>query len=298
MQPEFGIVMSHAPGISQFWEQMPLDRRAPLDRAYAALHDELVQHKPDVILAFLNDHYRSFTLANYPAFCIGVGDVHDVPMAGGAEILRVPQRRFRGDPELAMHILNSLFEEGFDPSYSAELNFFDDLSTPMRFLYPGSEAPDVAIVPIMTNCIAPPCPPMKRCHALGLAVRRALERFPGAPRRVVLLGTGGLSHSVGTPTSGAINEPFDRNIITLVAQGQYEEMLDWNDAEIERQGGNGALELRNWVETLAAMGAYRARPLAYVPAYEWITGCAAVALDPAPAPSGAQPPRERAGAVG
>ena len=43
MQPEFGIVMSHAPGISQFWEQMPAGRRAPHPVQGVAITDQDAQ---------------------------------------------------------------------------------------------------------------------------------------------------------------------------------------------------------------------------------------------------------------
>lgn len=278
--------MSHAPGISQFWEMMPPERRDPLAAAYAQLSRELAELEPDVIVAFVNDHFRSFTLAAYPAFCIGIGADHDVPMDGGDAILRMPQRRFAGDPELAQHILESVMHDGFDPAFSGELKFFDDLSVPLRFLYPlDAPLPNVKIVPIMTNCVTRPLPSMQRCHDFGLAVRRALDRFPGKPRRVVILGTGGISHWVGMPRNGDINSDFDRNVIELVAQGRAAEMLAWTDDEVETQAGNGALELRNWIEAFAAMGQYAPRPLAYVPALECITGVAAIALDAVDVPA-------------
>lgn len=278
--------MSHAPGISQFWEMMPPERRDPLDAAYAQLRAELQRLRPDVIVAFVNDHFRSFSLAGYPTFCVGLGDVHNVPMPGGGEILRMPQRRFKGDPELGGHILESLMSDGFDPAFSGELNHFDDLSVPLRFLYPFDEpVPDVRIVPILTNCIARPLPSMRRCHDLGFAVRRALDRWQGAPLRVVVLGTGGISHWVGQARNGEINTEFDRNVMQLVADGRTEVMLDWTDDEIEGQAGNGALELRNWIETFAAIGQHTPRPLAYVPAPECITGLAAVALEPIDVPA-------------
>jgi len=128
-------------------------------------------------------------------------------------------------------------------------------------------------------CMTRPMPSMQRCHDFGVAVRRALDRFQGTPRRVVILGTGGISHWVGMPRNGDINSEFDRNVIDLVTQGRAGDMLAWTDDEIESQAGNGALELRNWIETFAAMGQYVPRPLVYVPAPECITGLAAIALD-------------------
>jgi protocatechuate 4,5-dioxygenase beta chain/2,3-dihydroxyphenylpropionate 1,2-dioxygenase len=290
--------MSHAPGISQFWETMPPERREPLAAAYDQLSRELAALEPDVIVAFINDHFRSFSLATFPTFCIGVGTDHDVPMDGGDAILRMPQRRFRGDPELAEHILESVMRDGFDPAFSGELKFFDDLSVPLRFLYPPEAAPpNVKIVPIMTNCVTRPMPSMQRCHDLGLAVRRALDRFPGEPRRVVILGSGGISHWVGMPRNGDINVEFDRRVIELVEGGRAAEMLAWTDDEIETQAGNGAHELRNWVAAFAAMGQYVPRPLAYVPAPECITGLAAIALDAVDVPGSLHLPRAEGAAL-
>src|SRR5579875_3737620 len=70
---------------------------APLERAYAQLRAELGRIRPDVIVAFINDHFRSFSLAMFPAFCIGLGDVHVVPMRGWCEILLLRRARFAGD---------------------------------------------------------------------------------------------------------------------------------------------------------------------------------------------------------
>jgi hypothetical protein len=47
-------------------------------------------------------------------------------------------------------------------------------------------------------------------------------------------------------------------------------------AEIERDGGNGGQEIRNWIAALATVPGWKGETLAYEPVPEWITGCATV----------------------
>ena len=104
--------------------------------------------------------------------------------------------------------------------------------------------------------------------ALGEAVRS----FP-EPLRVAVVGAGGLSHHVGTPTVGDIDEEFDRWFLDRLEQGRIEELLDLTDAEIEL-AGNGAHEIRSWLTVAGAAAPGTARTLAYEPVYPWITGMA------------------------
>ena len=55
-------------------------------------------------------------------------------------------------------------------------------------------------------------PSIKRWLAWGRLLRRAIESYP-EPLRVAVLGTGGLSHSIGEPTMGWIDENFDHACI-------------------------------------------------------------------------------------
>jgi len=54
--------------------------------------------------------------------------------------------------------------------------------------------------------------------------------------------------------------------------------LTWED--IERDGGNGGQEIRNWAALLGAVPGWKGEVLAYEPVAEWITGCAAVWVHP------------------
>ena len=50
--------------------------------------------------------------------------------------------------------------------------------------------------------------------------------------------------------------------------------------EIERDGGNGGQEIRNWIALLGAVPGWKGEVLAYQPVEEWIIGCGTVWVHP------------------
>ena len=273
--------MSHAPGFTARWDLIDDARRATLASGIERAQALVAAAAPDLILAFVNDHFQNFTLKGMPPFCIGVGERHDAPGPAAAAMLRIPERTIAGEPDVAMQLLETLMASGFDPAYSAELSLFDDLSVPLYHLF-GPDRPLPPVIPIVTNCVAPPMPSFGRCYDLGVAVGRALASIDADYERVMVLGSGGLSHWVGTPKTGQINGDFDAAFLEQVSAGRIEEMRGWIDREIDAVAGNGALELKNWLLALAALGPFAAQPLAYVPVREWLTGIAIVAVTPQP----------------
>jgi hypothetical protein len=277
--PNFGIVMSHAPGFTARWDVVDDARQATLTAGVERARALVAEAEPDLIIAFVNDHFHNFTLKGMPPFCIGVGDVHEAPGAAAAEMLRIPERTIAGEPEVAMQLLECVMAAGFDPAFSAELSLFDDLSVPLYKLY-GPERSLPPVIPIVTNCIAPPMPSFGRCYDLGAAIGYALETIDAPYERVMVLGSGGLSHWVGTPRTSEINGEFDAAFLAQMRAGNIEEMRMWNDVEIDEVAGNGALELKNWILALAALGPFTAQQLAYAAVPEWLTGMAIFAVTP------------------
>ncbi len=105
-------------------------------------------------------------------------------------------------------------------------------------------------------------------------------RGRAAPGRVALLATGGLSHWVGTPETGRINPDWDHWVLDHIARGDVAPLTRLTWAEIERDGGNGGQEIRNWIALLGAVPGWKGEVLAYEPVAEWITGCATVWVHP------------------
>jgi protocatechuate 4,5-dioxygenase beta chain/2,3-dihydroxyphenylpropionate 1,2-dioxygenase len=270
-----GIIMSHAPGLTARPELLDEARWRILNPALDEARKLLESAKPDLIVAFVNDHFQNFFLDGMPPFCFGIGEEHEIPSSANAGFLRLQPRSFKGDPEVARHLLICAMEAGFDPAFSEEMKFLDELAVPLNFLLPANL--NIPIIPIMTNCVAPPLPSLRRCYELGSVVGRALSQL--STKRVVVLGTGGMSHWVGTPQSGRVNEEFDHDVLSIIENGRVDELLSWSDNQILEEGGNGAFELRNWVGALAAIGTYRSKVISYVPAPEWIGGIGVLALD-------------------
>lgn len=268
--------VSHAPLITGKPEIARPEQR---ERLHAALHEvgrRLAAARPDRLVMFVNDHLQNFTYGGMPAFCVGLAERYDAPSAGGARLMRLASRQVRGDRAWATALLESGLEAGIDFAYSYELESWDELSVPLHFLDPEGRWP---IVPVYTNCGAPPLPAPRRCREVGAHVARFARARP-AGERIALVATGGLSHWVGTPETGRINPDWDRTVLDLVARGDADALARLGYEAIEREAGNGGQEIRNWVAALGAVPGWKGEVLAYEPVAEWITGCAAVWLAP------------------
>jgi hypothetical protein len=267
---------SHAPLITGKPEVSRPDYR---DRLYAGFHEleqRLAAAAPDVLVVFANDHVQNFGYSNIPAFCIGLAEDYAAPGPGSAGFLKIPSRRIRGAAEWSMALLERGLADGFDFAYSYEIESWDEMSVPLHFLLPQAHVP---IAPIYVNCGAPPLPTPRRCHQVGRLVAEFVRSRP--PReRVALLATGGISHWVGTPETGRINPEFDQWVLDHIARADVEPLLELTWAAIERDGGNGGQELRNWLALLGAVPGWKGETLAYAPVAEWITGCATVWVHP------------------
>lgn len=267
---------AHAPLITGKPDVARPEQRERLHAGFRELGRRLAATRPDVIVAFVNDHLQNFAYDNLPAFCVGLAEAYDAPSPGGARLMRLTPRRVPGAPAWGMALLEHGLAAGVDFAYSYEIESWDELSVPLHFLTPEGEVP---VLPVYTNCAAPPLPTLRRCHQVGAVVGDFLRSRP-ASERVALLASGGISHWVGTPQTGRINPEWDQRVLGHVARGEVEPLLGLRWEEIERDGGNGGQEIRNWVALLGAVPGWRGEVLAYEPVDEWITGCATVWVRP------------------
>ncbi|OLB99777.1 MAG: hypothetical protein AUH30_04345 [Candidatus Rokubacteria bacterium 13_1_40CM_68_15] len=267
---------SHAPLMTGKPE---ISRPEQRERLYAGFHElqrRMAATRPDVIVMFVNDHLQNFPYSNLPAFCVGLADAYDAPSPGSSRFMRIPPRKIAGARELSMALLEQGLASGFDFAFSYEIDTWDELAVPLHFLTPEG---DVPIAPIYTNCAAPPLPTPARCHQMGAFVGDFIRSRP-TRERVALVATGGISHWVGTPQTGRINPEWDQRFLDHIARADVEPLLRLTWAEIERDGGNGGQEIRNWIALLGAVPGWKGEALAYEPVMEWITGCATVWVHP------------------
>jgi hypothetical protein len=267
---------AHAPLITG---KPDVSRPEQRDRLYAGFHElrrRLAAAHPDLLVMFVNDHLQNFAYDNLPAFCVGLAGSYEAPSPGGSALMRLTPRTLRGHPEWAMALLEAGLAAGIDFAYSHDIESWDEMSVPLSFLLPEATIP---VATVYTNCAAPPLPLTRRCLEVGAFVGEFV-RGRSDPGRVALIATGGLSHWVGTPETGRINPDWDHWVLDHIARGDVAPLARLTWEEIERDGGNGGQEIRNWIALLGAVPGWKGEVLAYEPVAEWITGCAAVWVHP------------------
>jgi len=258
---------SHGPLIARDWAKLTPEIRARLQAGFDQVAERIVAARPDILLIVSPDHWVNFFITNLPAFCLGIGATHKGPPE--PFLADFPHKTIQGHPAFARHLLNHAFADGFDPSLSHELVLDHGFCIPL--LRMGLD-PLPAIVPLVINDLEPPMPSIKRCLQWGGLIRRAIADFPGTAR-IAVLGTGGLSHSIGETTMGIVDEKFDHECIAQLRSGDMDGFATWAEAALLRTG-NGAHEIRDWAVAHGAAGGVGFELLAYAPTPEVYVGCA------------------------
>ncbi|MEO6743402.1 MAG: hypothetical protein ABIS28_00130 [Caldimonas sp.] len=246
------------------------ERAAPADAAatragFERLGRAFREAGVETIVAFTSEHIVNLQPRLAPPFLVGTGELHEAFPEPHFQL--APTAR-RGDPELASHMVRALYRDGFDMAHSSELQLDHGTTLPLAQL--GIE-PHVAVVPVIINSIFPPLPTLDRCRALGAAVARTLARSAPA-RRVGILATGGLSHTVGAPGVERNDPAFDQAFVDALLDGDLDRACNHSDAVLDA-AGNGTHEIRNWIAAASASGAKRPIEVTRIPyAPGWNSG--------------------------
>jgi aromatic ring-opening dioxygenase catalytic subunit (LigB family) len=256
---------SHGPLLIREWEAVPPAEKSRLKTAFEELGRRLKSANPDVLIVVSPDHWSNFFLDNYPAVCLGVGAANEGPpepwMKGFAH------RELAGHPGLALHIAEQAMRAGFEPSVSHRLKLDHGACIPLWRM--GLETLP-KVVPMLLNSIEPPMPTLRRCFDWGRLLASAIRTYE-EDIRVAVLGTGGLSHSIGEPTMGAIYEDFDHETIRLFSSSE-DSLISYLETELPRRG-NGSEEVRNWLVAHGAAGGRGFELVDYLPVPTVIVGC-------------------------
>jgi protocatechuate 4,5-dioxygenase beta chain len=260
------VATSHIPligkAIALGWQDKP-DWKSFFD-SYAPVHAWLREVQPDVAIVVYNDHGLNFFLDNMPTFAIGAAPEY-VNADEGWGLPVVPP--FPGHPELSWHLIESLVADEFDVATCQEMRVDHGFSVPMALLWPSKDDPTkaartVKTVPIVLNTVQFPLPSPRRCYNLGAAIARGIESFPG-DLRVVVLGTGGLSHQLEGERAGFINKPFDLMCCDAIAH-DVEPLLKYSSRDLVRECGSQGVELLAWLVMRGALsGSIRQKHFAY-----------------------------------
>lgn len=268
-----GYSASHAPMMAADPTSAPPDSHARFFGALAQVREQVRAADVDAVVMVSGEHFTNFFLDNLPQVAVGLGESHLGPVEKwlGIERVEVP-----GDPGLGQQVLAGLVARGHLPALSHRLILDHGFMTVYHELSPESSLP---VVPIVVNCTTPPLMTLRQAWDLGTALGESIRDYDGV-RRVALVGAGGLSHFVGEPRVGEIDEDFDRWFLRMLESGCPDELLEIGNDEL-MLAGNGTGEVRAWVMVAAAMAGGRTTALAYEPIYEWINGMGVVVHEPA-----------------
>jgi protocatechuate 4,5-dioxygenase, beta chain len=222
----------------------------PFFDGFAPVRDWLARAQPDVAVVFYNDHGLNFFLDKMPTFAVGAAPEYRNADEGWGLPTLPP---FKGAPELSWHVIGHLVRHEFDITTCQEMLVDHAFTIPLELFWPASACP-VRTVPVCINTVQHPLPSAKRCLALGRAVGDAVASWSGG-EKVVMIGSGGLSHQLDGARAGFINKAFDLKFMeTLAAEPEW--ATQYSVHELVEQTGTQGIELLMW---LAARGAVPGR---------------------------------------
>ena len=277
------------PNIAKFVNIETYERQVEnIQKGLDELENRFRQTDMDVVVMFGDDQGEWFFEDLMPTINVYWGEkVHVLPRPGIPGEYRsylTEEQDWPVDPELGLHVIESLMEQDFDiaqsryqkEAYGGSIGpaswYLDSKRTieprafgiphayglPLGRWFAGKRVP---ILPISINtCYPPNWISPSRAYALGRAVRRAVDDWK-SDKKVAIACSGGLSHAV-------VDEELDR----MAWKGLQEA-----DSEIlttlprHRLQGN-TTEILNWVALQGAMGDTRMELLTYEATYRTLAG--------------------------
>ena len=246
-----GLTTSHVPSIggaiARGEQQTPYWK--PFFDAFIPVHEWLAKEKPDLAIVIYNDHGLNFFLDRMPTFAVGAAARYDNADEGwGIPVLP----SFEGDTELSWHMINGLVHDEFDITMCQEFLVDHAFTLPLKLMYPNAGARwPIKAIPVTINSVQHPLPSAARCWKLGQAIGRAVESFP-KDMKVVVLGTGGLSHQLDGTRAGFINKPFDLMCMDKIVNDPVA-LTRFSNREIIEQAGSQGVELMTWIAMRGAL---------------------------------------------
>jgi protocatechuate 4,5-dioxygenase beta chain len=243
-----GIGTSHIPQVGVAYDrklQQTPEWKAFFD-GYVPAQQWLRRHKPDVAIVVYNDHGADLFIDKMPTFAVGVAASYPPGDEGWGPRPLPPAQ---GDPDLSWHLVESLVESEFDPMIAQELCVDHGLLVPMNLLWPDDWP--VRVIPIAVNVIQHPVPTALRCYKLGKAIRAAVESY-AKDEKVVVIGTGGMSHQLHGERVGYLSRTFDNYFLDQLESDPLALTQITRRDYMERAGAE-AVELIMWLAMRGAL---------------------------------------------
>jgi len=247
-----GLATSHVPAIGaaidlgktgeSYWQ--------PVLAGYDFSKRWIAEHKPDVVILVYNDHASAFSLELIPTFAIGCAESF-APADEGWGPRPVPA--VEGHPDLAWHIAQSTILDEFDMTIVNRMDVDHGLTVPLSLLFGQPAAWPCRVVPLAVNVVQYPPPTGNRCYHLGQAIRKAIKSFD-QDLKVMVWGTGGMSHQLQGPRAGLINREFDTRFLDRLTTDP-ERLARLPHIDYVREAGSEGIELVMWLIMRGALDA-------------------------------------------
>jgi protocatechuate 4,5-dioxygenase beta chain len=244
------ITTSHIPAIGNAIAKGLQDEPywQPFFGAFGRVHAWLERVRPDAVVVVYNDHGLQFFLDKLPTFAVGAADEYRNADEGWGLPTLPP---FRGDAAFSWHLIESLVADEFDLTTCQEMLVDHAFTVPLKLLWPGSRPCPVITVPVAVNTIQHPLPTPARCLKFGRALGRAIASYP-QDLKVVMLGTGGLSHQLEGTRAGFINRGFDEMCMAAMVD-EPEALAHYSIRQLVEAAGTQGVEVLNWLVARAAL---------------------------------------------
>ena len=245
-----GITTSHIPAIGNAIANRKFEEPywKPFFEGYPPVRKWLQEQKPDVAIVFYNDHGLNFFLDKQPTFAVGAAAEYQNADEGWG-LSTIPP--FPGCPELSWHIIETLVEREFDIVTCQEMLVDHGFCVPMQLLWPDYRQSPLRTIPVCINTVQHPLPSPSRCYRFGQAVGDAVRSFD-QDLKVVVLGTGGLSHQLDGERAGFINKEFDLMCMDKIVEDP-EYLTRYSILDIVREAGAQGAELILWLAMRGAL---------------------------------------------
>ncbi len=238
-----GLASSHVPAIGA-----AIDNKQTEDpywkRVFSGFEktkEWMAKVNPDVVIGIYNDHASAFSVEIIPTFALGCAA--EFPPADEGWGPR-PVPIVKGHPKLASHIATSAILDGFDLTIVNKMEVDHGLTVPLNLAFGSPTEWPCPVIPLAVNVVQYPPPTGKRCFDLGRAIRKAVASYP-EDLRVVVFGTGGMSHQISGPRAGLINSKFDKSFLDRLTKDP-KGLAAMPHLEYMREAGAEGIELVMW----------------------------------------------------
>jgi protocatechuate 4,5-dioxygenase, beta chain len=239
-----GVASSHVPAIGAAIDngrtEEPYWKR--VFSGFEKSKEWMAKTRPDVAIVVYNDHASAFSVEMIPTFALGcAAEFPPADEGWGPRPVPVVQ----GHPELASHIAQSVILDEFDLTIVNKMAVDHGLTVPLNLLFGSPKQWPCPVIPLAVNVVMYPPPTGHRCFMLGKAIRKAVESYP-EDLRVLMFGTGGMSHQISGPRAGLINSKFDKRFLDDLVRNPAK-LARIPHVEYMREAGAEGIEMVMWL---------------------------------------------------